>query len=126
MAKKIVEYDIDNNGNCEDCKSNHNWVVIDICTTFNDVICFGDGYQQCPACKDFLAQEASKVYCKGCKYLKSTITYGDCGVVYTDDVKPYCNHKQNEEYNYTNRKNEYLPHDEKGYYCPNCKLKKQV
>jgi hypothetical protein len=68
MAKKIVEYEIEPNGNCEDCKAEY----AGICCAFHSMVRRSyvgkneSNKQQCALCKDFLAAEASKVYCDGC------------------------------------------------------------
>jgi hypothetical protein len=83
MAKKIVEYEINDNGNCQECGQ---CLVIYNCEDWEDrptfnCIPFQEELdyrpsesrqswvtEQCQACKDFLAQEASKVYCDGCTH----------------------------------------------------------
>jgi hypothetical protein len=68
MAKKIVEYEINDDGNCSKCKSGHPLENIEYtaCYAFDKVVANG---HSCQACKDFLAQEASKVYCSDCIHL---------------------------------------------------------
>ena len=65
--KKIVEYKP--TGNCKDCGANAylsiKYEVELFCLPFRSVI---KNYRQCQACKDFLAQEANKVYCDGCTH----------------------------------------------------------
>lgn len=70
MAKKIVEYKPA--GDCSNCNASiaraklMNYELY--CMAFNSKI--GDlQYEQCQDCKDFLLQEATKVYCNGCKHL---------------------------------------------------------
>ena len=96
---KIVEYGIGNDGDCSKCTARNSA----ICLAFNKRIYYGtlepydDELNQCQACKDFLAQEASKVYCAGCKHLD--VRNFDCMI---------------------GEKNE------NGVWCLNCKSKEQI
>ena len=64
MAKRMVEYEVDDDGNCAECQS----CFSSVCLSFKKGIIKNNCiYTQCQSCKDFLAKEASKVYCDGCK-----------------------------------------------------------
>jgi hypothetical protein len=60
MAKKIVEYEINNDGDCNNCNSCTVICGINYCNAFNDVMFYVGSRGNLPACKDFLAAEASK------------------------------------------------------------------
>ena len=78
MAKKIVEYEIEPSGNCLKCKCKN--IVSEkviafymdtyYCMAFENCYIGRNALLQCQACKDFLAKEASKVYCDGCIHYK--------------------------------------------------------
>jgi hypothetical protein len=74
MTKKIVEYEIEPRGLCQYCKAKDVFYVnfgknkIEYCKAFSARLpVYRDS---CQACKDFLAVEANKVYCSGCKHAK--------------------------------------------------------
>jgi hypothetical protein len=95
MAKKIVEYEIDDNGNCEDCKAEY----AGICCAFHSVVRKAyigkneSNKQQCALCKDFLVTEASKVYCSDCVHLGD---YPDWGCDKNQDMENSLNCKNKE------------------------------
>jgi hypothetical protein len=61
MAKKIVEYEIEENGDCDNCKAR----CFSCCQAFSKLLVIGidknfqmTKREQCQTCKDFLAAEA--------------------------------------------------------------------
>ena len=64
-----VTFQIPKDGNCEECKAK----TFQTCNAFQEYLCWNlnKGRNiQLQACKDFLAKEASKVYCDGCIHYK--------------------------------------------------------
>jgi hypothetical protein len=106
MAKKIVEYNVV--GDCSICDCVFEWETKDY--TYHNCMAFNmddiNKYEQCQACKDFLTQEASKVYCDGC----------------THSVDYYRAHENGCGCE-LNSKTEL---DENGWYSLNCKSKERI
>ncbi len=74
MAKKIVEYEIPDNGDCNKCKHclRNTFALKDGTSNSLCMVFMRYGVidrKGCPACKDFLVTEASKVYCSDCVHL---------------------------------------------------------
>lgn len=79
---KTVVFEIEPSGDCYNCKSRYN----SLCRAFdlkNVFIRRGFEYKNnwktMPACRDYLSEQKSKVYCNGCKhvaYIKSGFCAG--------------------------------------------------
>jgi len=92
MAKKIVEYEINDDGDCGKCKGRKKTTFESLCLPFaNEAGCLSGTQNQ--ACKDFLVQEASKVYCSDCVHLGD---YPDWGCNKGQDLNNSLNCKNKE------------------------------
>jgi hypothetical protein len=106
MAKKIVEYEVEKYGNCWNCeclKELKQYKLSHICLAFEKEIV---NSEQCQACKDFLAQEASKIDCQDCIHFWCKTSFGELEPRCAKDIEQY-----GEMYN---------------WYSLNCKAKEQV